>query len=327
MIIETVRGTQRADATRVHVQQHTVALGAVSQKLIATKAVCRRGVKDVCVTVKLIVRTAVARRVRDEVDDTAVHVGTVLRTVWTTKDLDSFQTRRLDQAEERSHTAALRTGRVTHAIDVDGNVSAGESTHKHRAQRRTGALQIHAWLFIDHLRHHFRRTFEDLALVDEVHLRVDLARVGDESGFRSDGDLFGDRRKLEHNGEIDRASLGDVNGRAMSHETSALDSELIVAGREPFKSEATLCVGRRSSNHVAVGIQQRNAGAADNRAVRILHGTVDASVRFLRESNEWHRAREQPAPQCSNDYFHKSFREFRTYELYRRNIITTSHRK
>ena len=55
-----------------------------------------------------------------------------------------------------------------------------------------------ARLFVDHLRHDFRRAFEDLSFVDDVYLRVDFARVGDESCLGCDRDLFGDRSELEH---------------------------------------------------------------------------------------------------------------------------------
>ena len=75
-------------------------------------------------SVKLAVGGSVARRLRDEVDDTAVDVGSILRAVWTTQHLDGFQTRRFDQTEERADTATLSTRRITHTIYVDGDVSS-----------------------------------------------------------------------------------------------------------------------------------------------------------------------------------------------------------
>jgi hypothetical protein len=75
--------------------------------------------------VKFAVRVSVARRLRNEVYDAAVHVRAVLRTVWSTQDFDRFQTRRLDQTEERADAAALRARRVAHAVNKDCDVAAG----------------------------------------------------------------------------------------------------------------------------------------------------------------------------------------------------------
>src|SRR6185503_13112335 len=155
VVIKTVRRSERADAPRVYIKQKPVIPRAVSQQRIAAGAVCRRRVKDVCVAVEFVISTTVSRRLRDEINNAAVYVGTVLRAVWSTQDLDCLESRGLDQTEERADTAALRTRRVTNAVDVDRNVSSSQATHKYCAQRRARALQAYACLFVDNLGHDF----------------------------------------------------------------------------------------------------------------------------------------------------------------------------
>ena len=162
--------------------------------------------------VKLVVWSAIPGRLRNEVDYAAVNIRTVLRTVWTAQNFDCFQARRFDQTEERSDAAALRAGRITNAINIDRDVSARQSTHKDGAQRRAGALQIHARLFVNNLRHDFRRALHDLPFVDDVYLRVDFASVGDLSCFCCDRDLFGDWREFQNYGDFAVIARRDVNG-------------------------------------------------------------------------------------------------------------------
>ncbi len=88
--------------------------------------------------------------------------------------------------------------------------------------------------------------------MDDVDLCVDFARVGDETCFGCDRDLFGDRRDFEHDGDLLRVARRYANGRAMSHEAVAFDVELVVAGRDLFEREATFGVGGGCGDHSAI---------------------------------------------------------------------------
>src|SRR5215208_7742226 len=127
-----------------------------------------------------------------------MNVGAVLRTVWAAQHLDCLQSRRLNQTEECADTATLRARRITNAINIDGYVSARQSTYKHSAQRRACTLQVNTRLFVDNLRDDFGRTLEDLTLGNDVDLCVDFARIGDESCFGGNCDLFGDGSEFEN---------------------------------------------------------------------------------------------------------------------------------
>ena len=107
------------------------------------------------------VAAAVYGRARKEVNDTAKHVGTVLRTVRTAQDFDRFQRRRFDQTEERPDTATLRAGRVAHAVNKDSDVAAGQAAHENRAQRWRSALKVHTRLFVNNLGDNFGRAIEN----------------------------------------------------------------------------------------------------------------------------------------------------------------------
>ena len=159
-------------------------------------------------------------------------------------------------------------------------------------------MQVHARLFIDSLRHDFRCAFEDLAFVDDVDLCIDFARVSNETGFGCDGDLFGNRRELEHDVFVVRVTSGDVYSRAMTNEASAFDVELVVAGRDLFEGEAAFGVGRGCGDHSAMRVEEGNSRVLHNRAVRILYRSGDPALRLLRAGRERHCTREKAERQC-----------------------------
>ena len=89
--IDAVARAQPVDASSVHVEQQTISTSAVGKQRVAAKAIGQRRVEEVRIAMPLAIAASVGGRTRNEIDDAAEHVRTVLRTVGSAQNLHCLE--------------------------------------------------------------------------------------------------------------------------------------------------------------------------------------------------------------------------------------------